>query len=55
MSGFNVPNEIKTWYTYRNIWEEIRDDMRLEQMKKTYKFEDIIENYVTTKMLSMLS
>lgn len=33
---FTVPEKLKPWYTYRNLWEEIRDDMRSQQVTKNY-------------------
>lgn len=41
VSKFTVPEKLKPWYTYRNLWEEIRDDMKVQQIAKNYKFKEI--------------
>lgn len=41
VARFTVPESLRSWYTYRNLWEEIRDDMRFQQISKNYKFKEI--------------
>lgn len=41
ISKFSVPKNLKPWHTYRNLWEEIRDDMKVQQIAKNYKFKEI--------------
>lgn len=38
ISQFSIPEELRPWYQYRNLWEEIRDDMKAQQIRKNYKF-----------------
>lgn len=60
INQFSIPEELRSWYQYRNLWEEIRDDMKTQQIRKNYKFtkisNDLLEfDVITNAFFALLS